>query len=391
MKTQVCLMGGEVMPNVIGVLFDRPHRVVPVVTTASRGQVEAFKRALTSANCGAVVEPEREVPPYEINDVAAVLKQIGAEREGEISVNWTGGTKIMSYAARRTAEEHGWRALYVDTHGLQVMVDEPGESMASRHPIIPQSLGINALTHIVAAGHTVDGAETAADFAERHTPDPRLQRAADIFLDATERESIDLRRLADATTTPYVPRHLSPNKTRALEEARLIRRAEAAAFVVEAVETLVRPFYLRSVQEGNSEFLRSGYLEVFVWNQLKRGGFDQVAWHVQLNPHKKGKLRELDVVVEHDARLLVVECKTALGDRRPADLVEEQYAISRTVGRAFSSWLLYIHQFREDAGSTVESQEERARSFGGALVWRNDLERVHEIVLEQFSSIRPMV
>jgi len=35
MKTQLCLLSGEVMPNVIGVLYDRPQRVVPVVTKQS--------------------------------------------------------------------------------------------------------------------------------------------------------------------------------------------------------------------------------------------------------------------------------------------------------------------------------------------------------------------
>ncbi len=379
------------MPNVIGILFDRPQRVVPIVSPNARDQVGAFKHALTSTNCGTIVEPAREVPPCDVDGIGQVLRQIGAECTGQIAINWTGGTKVMSYAARRTAEELGWRNLFVDTHGLQVIVDGPGEPVAGRHPIIPQALGITAMTHILAAGHVVDGATTAAEFAERHTPDPRLQRVAEIFLDATEREAVDLRRLANAINTPYVPRHLPPAKIKILEEARLIRRVHDAAFAVEPVDTLTRPFYLQTSLEGNAAFLRSGFLEVFVWNQLKRGGFDQVAWHVQLNAHRKGELRELDVVVEHDARLLLVECKTGLGDRRPADLVEEQYAISRTVGRAFSSWILYIHQFRDEAGSSIASQEERAHSFGGALVWRDDLERLHEIVRERFAAIGPLL
>ena len=61
-----------------------------------------------------------------------------------------------------------------------------------------------------------------------------------------------------------------------------------------------------------------------------------------------------------------------------ADLIEEQYARTRRVGRLFGQWVLYVHQFRAEfdapnARAIIASQEERARDFGGHLLWHDDL------------------
>ncbi|MCX7819863.1 MAG: DUF1887 family protein [Kiritimatiellae bacterium] len=206
------------------------------------------------------------------------------------------------------------------------------------------------------------------------------------------RELDDLSRLATATSIPYRLDNVSESTLQILQDARLIRPVGSAGYVVEPSEWFTRLFYLRSPQESNAEFFRSGYIEVFVWSQLRRGGFDQVAWHVQLNPGQRGELMELDVVVERDARLMVVECKSGIrNDERVADLAEEQSAVVRKVGRAVGGWVLYIHQWRHTAGENISSQEARARSLGGALVWREDLYRLHEMVTQQIRAVRPLI
>ncbi|MCX7819864.1 MAG: DUF1887 family CARF protein [Kiritimatiellae bacterium] len=136
-RTQICLMSGEVMPNVIGILLDKPDRAVSIVTDQSRAQVEPLRRALSAATCRSVIEPAREVEPFDGRHCASLIRSITAEAGGEVCVNWTGGTKMMSCAARRVAEEQGWRSLYVNTQGLEVIVEGAGEPLTGRHPIFP--------------------------------------------------------------------------------------------------------------------------------------------------------------------------------------------------------------------------------------------------------------
>jgi hypothetical protein len=114
MKTQVCLLSGEVMPNVIGVLQTGAKRVLPVVTAESEHQTDAFGEALSAAGSQALLLEPVRVLPHDLADCMDTLRRAVADLpRGAVEINWTGGTKVMSYAARRLAEELRVPALYV--------------------------------------------------------------------------------------------------------------------------------------------------------------------------------------------------------------------------------------------------------------------------------------
>jgi len=144
-------------------------------------------------------------------------------------------------------------------------------------------------------------------------------------------------------------------------------------------ETLLHPFHRQRAQHQNAAFLKSLCLEVFIWSQIKdRAGLDDVAWHVVLNPAQKGRVAELDVVVSGEGRLLVIECKNHLDLDQLPDVIEEQYARTRRIGRLFGRWMLYVHRDRADypasnAVAIIASQEAKARDYGGRLLWHDDL------------------
>ena len=50
MRTQLCLLSGELMPNVIGVLYERPERIMPVVTKQSAYQVRTSRLRCSRRN-----------------------------------------------------------------------------------------------------------------------------------------------------------------------------------------------------------------------------------------------------------------------------------------------------------------------------------------------------
>lgn len=369
------------MPNVIGVLHQQPEQVIPVVTKESARQVQFLEAALRAAGSSAEVGDAVEVLPFDLDDC---LKTIGAVvgKTPELSVNWTGGTKIMSFAARKVAEAspNGVRAIYVNTAGREIIVEKkPGEQPAQQEILDSAKLGINTLVNIAAAGHTVEGGTTLEAFRNRHTPAPTLVTAAEAILDARPMEWNDLFKFTAAEHQPYIPQRLSPQFLLILEAAKIIERSSHPNAFFLSHETLGLPFHRNSPQEENSKFIRGGYLEVFLWNQLKtRGAFDDVAWHVTLNPGQKGRAIELDVAVAGEGHFLIVECKGRIELRGLADLIEEQYARTRRIGRLFGHWLVYIHQFKDEFtrssdADIIASQEARARDYGGRLVWHDDL------------------
>ena len=107
----------------------------------------------------------------------------------EITINWTGGTKVMSYAARRVAETTPARAIYVNTADRQVLIEDLPSGKAVQEEMLDSlRLGLNTLVHIRAAGHTVEQGASLLEFKSAHTPPPELQAAAEAVLDAHPRE-----------------------------------------------------------------------------------------------------------------------------------------------------------------------------------------------------------
>jgi hypothetical protein len=339
------------------------------------------------------------VLPYDLPDC---LQSIGAacRQAGELTVNWTGGTKIMSYAARAVVEAGlpGARALYVNTAGRELLLeDRPGERAPRAELLDAAALGLNSLVHLLAAGHTAPGMESLAAFHAAHTPPPELEAAAEAIVDARPHERQELFKLAQAENIPYRPQGLAPQFIRILEMAWLIEPAGTPGYFFLGRESLVAPFYLESPQAENARFLRGAFLEVFLWSQLKRrGAFDDVAWHVVLNSGWPGRMIELDLTVASEGRFLVIECKGRIELNKLADLIEEQFARSRRVGRTFGHWILYIHQLKAEYHAPEEiaiiaSQEARARDYGGRLLWLDDLPDFPVRVAEFLKEIRPQL
>ncbi|MCX8156778.1 MAG: hypothetical protein N3J91_10090 [Verrucomicrobiae bacterium] len=378
MSTQLCLMSGEIMPNVIGVLHARSEAVLPVVTRETQGQLDSFERALRAAGSSARLLPEIHVLPYDMADCMRTLRQAMGSHP-HLLVNWTGGTKIMSYAARRVAEELRLRALYVNTASREILMEELEPQNRYTDLIDSSRLNLNVLVYLSAGGHRVEGANTFEDFRQRCSPHPALVRAATFILDTNSMERTDLYRLAEAENQPYRPRALDGNFLHALTQARLIQPAAQPREFFLSPETLLHPFYLQSPQKQNAAFLRGTFIEVFLWDQIKsRSAVDDVAWHVVLNPGETGRIVELDLMMASDGRFLVLECKTHVELNDLADLIEEQYARTRQIGRLFGQWVLYIHRHRDEfnrpnAAEIIRSQEQKARHYGGRLMWQDDL------------------
>ena len=377
-NTQLCLLSGELMPNVIGVLQTRPIRVLPVVSRESESQVRAFARALKAVGSPVEILDPVMVLPYDLTDCSKTLRKAIADVTSP-EVNWTGGTKIMSYAARRLAEELHLPALYVNTTARELLLEDLSDGSQRSEIIDTARLGLNVLVHLTATGHLVEGADTLDGFRARCTPKPALVKAATLIMDARPGERTELLRLAGAGNRPYSPRGIGPDFLRSLVDALLIQPGALPNEYLLAAETLLHPFHLQTPQEQNAMFLKNTYLEVFLWSQIKqRAAVDDVAWHVVLNPGVKGRVAELDVTLASEGRFLVLECKGHLDLHELADVIEEQYARTKRIGRLFGRWMLYVHRHRADytaanAASIISSQEAKARDYGGKLLWHDDL------------------
>ncbi len=391
-KTQICLLSGEVMPNVIGALYEDAHIVVPVASERSKPQVNALRAALKAAGANIEIREPVVVTAFNHNEAEAAIKNLALPENVDVTVNWTAGTKPMSYALLRVAQERGWRSMYVNTSGQEILLQDSHDTPVSVEFVDTGMLGISNLVHLLAAGHQVDNVTTPEEFNDRCRPDLPLITVADWIVDGVNRSLInDLKNLSRAYEKPVKTNNISKERLGQLVDASIIEPAANDQGWFLSGNTLLHPFHLNTPQEANASFLKGTFLEVFIWNQLNlRGGFDDVGWHVQLNPGQVGRVAELDVVVAHDGRFVIVECKKSLGGNSHQNLsalIEEQAARARKVGRLFGRWLLYIDidPTEQMNDQIIASQEQRARDFGGRLVWRHELSNIHELVRDSLS------
>ncbi|MCX7872215.1 MAG: DUF1887 family protein [Verrucomicrobiae bacterium] len=396
MNTHICMISAELMPNIIGALYDHADTIIPVITDESEWLVNLLCSSLSATgNYINVKEPVRVIP-FDLRDCMDVFNTL-ANNNPRPCFNWTGGTKVMSYAARSTAEKMKARAIYVLNNSREILIEDFSKNTSERFFTDSATLGLNILSHLYAAGNTVKDARTPEDFQKIYKPADELVIAANAIIDANQSERRDLFGLANAANEPFRPRNLNPYFLDVLRKAKLIQPGHQHGEYFLNVETLMPLSIIESPQDANSRFIRASFLEVFLWSQVvRRSGFEEVGWGIQLNPGQTGRFMEIDVAVAGDGKLLVIEAKLNVDLQDLTDWIEEQHARCNRIAGKFGRWILYIHKFKgefignSDAGRIV-SAEARAKNFGGMLLWHDDLEHLPEKVSEILNNSHPLI
>ncbi|MGC8744661.1 MAG: hypothetical protein ACP5T0_12350 [Verrucomicrobiia bacterium] len=396
MNVHICLVSADLMPNIIGALYDHADMIVPVITEESEWMVGLLRKSLASTGAKINVTEPFKVVPFDLNDCSEVLLRI-ANTYPRACFNWTGGTKVMSYAARFAAETAKARAIYVMSNSREILFEDFLNRKQEVRITDSTELGLNILSYLYAAGNTVSDAATPEEFKERYCPANDLVIAANAIMEASQSERRDIFLLAGAENNPVKPLKLNTYFLQVLCKARLIQPARNHGQYFLNIDSLMPASFLESPQQANARFLRASFLEVFLWSQIKtRSGYDEVGWGIQLNPGQTGRFMEIDLAIAGEGRLLIVEAKTTVDLHNITDLIEEQHARCNRIAGKFGKWLLYIHKFKgefmnEDDQSRIASAEARAKNFGGLLLWHDNLEelpaRVGEILNESPSII----
>jgi hypothetical protein len=381
MNAHICLVSADLMPNIIGALYDHADVIVPVVTQESEWLVDLLKNSIAATGAKISITTPYKVVPFDLNDCREVLSRI-AQIYPRACFNWTGGTKVMSYAARFTAEEKKARAIYVMGNSREILVEDFLNRKQEVRITDSTELGLNILSYLYAAGNTVKDAATPEEFRKRYCPAQELVVAANAIMEASQSERRDIYFLANAENNPVMPHKLNTYFLDVLCRARLIQPARHRGQYFLNIDSLMPSSFLESPQQANARFLRASFLEVFLWSQLiSRSGYDEVGWGIQLNPGQSGRFMEIDLAVAGEGRLLIIEAKLSVDLHSLTDLIEEQHARCNRIAGRFGKWLLYIHKFKgefmnDDDQYRIASAEARAKNFGGSLLFHDNLEEL---------------
>lgn len=229
------------------------------------------------------------------DDCARAIKK---HSNAHVTVNLTGGTKIMSLGAYQAARAAASLMVYVNTEaGELIRFGADGEAVARE----PFNVKIPIRTQLRAAGRELMNDARSADAIPRERTQ-FVKWLVDNYDGAYEhclkKVVIEMGKAQKAwlqeTQLPFRP------QGKGLQALQKLGELNVVTWDQEQVR-------IRAASEPTWGFLNGGWVEAYALIALEGSGlFDQALGNVRI----KGFAGEIDVMVTHNGRLGIVECKT---------------------------------------------------------------------------------
>jgi hypothetical protein len=314
MTTQICIVSERLMPNLIPALMLRPERVLLLssVEMDELGMRARLQDLLSS--CGFSVVVRGGLPSGGLSLIRAYATAMVDElqplsRLGDVVLNLTGGNKLMAIAFSEVLGPVVQRMIYTDTaHGLLEELPRSGQGEG-----ISRALEgvVNVALYLRAQGmrprvSRSDEAAWVDAVLRRRALTKNLGRQAgslgDFFGAVNALASQALDEHGDSVVEPRQYFRQAPWG----HWAATLRQIEAAGLVRWDGRT-----GLEFSDTDATRYLNGGWLEEYAWLAARELHPDDLRLGVEGDWEQTRRGRnELDVVVVHSNRLLLIECKT---------------------------------------------------------------------------------
>lgn len=349
MHVHIALVSDQTLANLIPALVERPDRVVLVCSgeMRERGLHRRFRRVF--GRYGLAFESEHDAPSVRLTDIRAyaldlLIRLQQAYPGAVLTLNATGGTKLMAMGFVETLREEVERVIYADTaHGqIEVLHDRHDSAPPPRR--MPDVLDVPG--YLAAQGFVSDerpedegsvmrrmARKAAAKHLGRHVEElggfiAAMNRVAMHALDEREEQFRNPHFELETFSRPW------REACDQLAKAGLIDRVDGRQFVFMNVEA--------------ARFLKGRWLEEYAWHVVR----DERPHDCRLNVkgHWEAGDRannEFDVLACDGNELLFVECKTLAytEGRQDSELSYQLESLGRDCRGLFGqTWLLSAQQ-----------------------------------------------
>ena len=356
----LCIATGQNLANLIPALQLNASKVVVLETTEMRVSASNLKRTLESHGIEVERKPFDDSTPETIQ---ASAQKIGLENgEGSVIFNVTGGHKLMTLAMAKEMEEiaDDLHLLYAETRHQRIDWLKPAPAMQDMEDVLKVD------DFLLVQGYS---RVRSADRDGYWQVDAQARRALTQKLGD---ESDKLARFFGALNK--LAQQAMPDKDR----GKPFRASQSFEFAPggRSAEVLAQARQLDLLawdddteiafsSEDSAVYFGGGWLEEFVWLKLRGLKPSDTAVNLVVKPIGSEVENELDAVVAHRNRLLLVECKTLRFGRDPAkdaDYIYKLAQLSKQVGGSMASSLLL------SARPVDELVVERARQYGVSIL-----------------------
>lgn len=373
MKTLICLLSAQPVPNLMSCKTLRPERIVLVETSkmqklnVAKNFQDALKKMKIDVETRVVNVPEGKDNnfPFLTNFFDTELRQVFPE--DHFFLNLTGATKPMSIALYETFQNHPQAEFYYFD------VDHPCEIIDFRKY---KSFPVGQIP--LAAFLAGYGYQTSKEAKHINTAENiSLSRAQTTNLLAQKCNAGNFRIWASGMRD-WIMKAQKKSSSILTPGILVPSHPEIAA-------QLAKQFKLQKCPDGSLQgkitkydikYLDGGWLEEFVWitlNQFKKQ-FHLKDLHLGQEIQKNGSKNDLDVSFMRNNTFYVLECKTGLQEK----MQENQYklfAVSKQL-QAISTKTFLISN---SATISDENVKERAQLHSTTLI---DKEQIHKLALD---------
>ena len=346
MKIHVCLVSDQILANLIPTLMERPDRVVLVASAEMKRRKQDQRLAQVLSEYGIPTDTVDDAPDVSLNAIrgyAEALRDALSESvsSATVTLNATGGTKLMMLGFVEAFRQRGIRTIYVDTAHRRI--EEIGGDEIGMENVL------NVPSYLAAQGIRID----------------RIDSDDESRLDAIDKRA-ELTRFigTNIVKLPAGIKILNGILAKAIEKDPSTRQERLARPDFELQNGAWRDFeelLVRGCALGLLEWQRGGrsgrfanlesaryfsgiWLEEYAW----LCGRDSRPFDVRMGVHRTGsddkELNEFDLLMAHANQLLYVECKTANYQSQIGKANQDAYKIDSlsrlTRGLFGATWLL---------------------------------------------------
>lgn len=374
-RVQILLVSAQAAPNLLPALDPtmKPEEAVLMVSAKMQARADALESVLREA--GVKTTRVGLDDEHDFDKLESTLFEVADEREGQqITLNLTGGTKLMALAAQSVAQDYHWPVFYVDVDTDEVIW--LGKE-SKRQPLTQQL----RLRHYL-QGY---GFKSEDSFSRPHISHQQQELVRTLILQvgSLEQPLGQLNWLAqEAEDTGQLQVKLSEQQLDSRSLHALLCQFEEAGVLSVQGETL------RFTSEADRSFVKGGWLEHHVFRMVcnlsdKLGIRDKAANLTLVD--QAGVKNELDVAFMARNRLFVIECKTSRMDGERAvkanDTLFKLSEVCKRVGGLGTRGLLASYRPLRD------SEQRLARALSVELVCGVELARLSEKITSWVGAI----
>lgn len=397
--TLIQLISEQTIQNLLPVLRLKPRKLVHLVTPKTAARSAVLKAAAKAAG----LDPELEV--IQLSDMPgipecfhAVTDALGkAKPAGQVAVNFTGGTKLMSIGAFAAAQTQKVPSLYVDTQDACFVDGSTSPEMNAllagdwsftpiRSQLRVDVLGIANGVARVTNGKPWQAMLPLAEHLFNHIADDAATHAAlhgpaGIFPKGLEpRTPKDWLPLFEKAIQIPVP------VARLAVEAGLVRPgpSDTEVFLPDASRAELEHLARHQVTDFNTRyfaavaslqhcaaFLTGAWWEVIVCEAAHKSGlFRDLRWSANVGD-RYGPDTEEDILGVDGVELLYINCKRGGAKARLLPLLEEVRARAATIGGSFNRRYLAI--LKPPQGKVAANLQQQAAKLGIRLITGNNV------------------